>query len=24
LNAPSALAERERHVTEVIMGYLRP
>ncbi len=24
LNAPAALAERERHVTEVIMGYLRP
>ncbi len=24
LNAPSALAERERHVTDVILGYLRP
>ena len=24
LNAPAALAERERHITEVIMGYLRP
>ncbi len=24
LNAPAALAERERHVTDVILGYLRP
>ena len=24
LNSPAALAERERHVTEVILGYLRP